>query len=104
MRGEIERFRRFETAERLPPLAVSRVTEHIEEDLAYRLEFTLMKGNDAAGRLSDGITKLHQDNAAKRWNDPVLGQFHHKIEATLTVAGCHGIVRYMEHLQQGEEP
>src|SRR5690242_5714562 len=79
MSGEIERLRRFETARRLPPLAVSRVSEYIEEDLAYRAEFTAMRGKDIASRLSEGITELHLENAARRGNDPVLAQFHQRL-------------------------
>ncbi|HEX9541910.1 MAG TPA: hypothetical protein VGA04_27415 [Streptosporangiaceae bacterium] len=97
MSGEIERRRHGETVRRLPPLPVSRVTEHIEEDLAYRTEFTVMKGKDIAARLSDGVSELHQDNAASRGDDPVLAQFHHRIEATFLVAGCEGLAFYMEH-------
>jgi hypothetical protein len=98
MSGEIERHHRWQTERQLPPLPVSRVTEHIEEDLSYRVEFTVMKGRDIAQRLSDGITQLHQDNAASRGDDPVLEQFHHRIEATFTVAGAEGLAYYMEHL------
>jgi hypothetical protein len=103
MSGEIERLRRLDTARRLPPLPVSRVSEHIEEDLAYRVEFTAVRSEDIATRLSDGVTRMHQANAARRGDDPALAQFHHRIEATYVVAGCEGLGWYMEHLYKGTE-
>lgn len=98
MSGEIERRRRWEAERQVPPLPVSRVSQHIEEDLAYRYEYTAMQGKAIARRLSDAITELHQENAERRGDDPVLEQFHRRIEATYVVAGSEGLAAYMEHL------
>lgn len=98
-RRELEQLRRERGVQRrtwpVPPLPVNRLTEHIEEDRAYRAEFRAMKGSQVGRRLAEGVTDIHHDFADRAQGDPFLGQLLSRIEATVVVSGTELIARYM---------
>jgi hypothetical protein len=86
-----------------PPLPVNRLSAHIEEDLAYKAEFTAMKGVDVGRRLADGVTQMHEDFADRAHGDPFLAQLLSRIEAATVIAGTELIESYMAHLFRGDD-
>lgn len=99
---ELEKMRKG-MSRSLPPLPVNRLTEHIEEDLAYRAEFTAMKGTQIGRRLAEEVADLHWDLADKAQGDPILEQLLNRIEATVVIAGTDLIANYMDHVREDRD-
>ncbi len=95
--NELDRLARAEAARRLPPLPPNRMAGYVEDALAYRGEYTIIKGVEMGDRLADGVARLHHENERRAEGDPRLGQFLDRITATVTLAGCDLIGLYMEH-------
>jgi hypothetical protein len=95
--------RRHMDRRRLPPLPVNRLTEHLEEDLAYRVEFTIDRAVQMTGRASDGLSELHEENANRSIGDPLLGQLLYRLEATYAIACENAIADYINHVKEDRD-
>lgn len=96
MSSEIGR-RRQEGVRPLPPMAVNRASEYYEKDLAYRVEFTVVKTAQIGRQLIQGITELHDEVTVRAGDDLYLEQLLRQVEGTVALAGCELIARYMNH-------
>lgn len=99
---ELARVRR-QLHGRPPPMPVSRLSEFIEEDLAYRAEFTAMKGAHIGRRLAEEVVDLHDDLADRAQGDPFLQQLLNRIEAAVVIGGTELISQYMIHPFGGDD-
>lgn len=93
---ELDRIRRRLNG-RPPPIPVNRLSEFIEEDLAYKAEFTAMKGAHIGRRLAEEVVDLHDDLADRAQGDPFLQQLLSRIEAAVVIGGTELISQYMLH-------